>query len=191
MKVTPTDIPDVLVVEPDVFEDSRGFFFESYREERFRAAGIQARFVQDNHSHSVRHTLRGLHFQLEHPQAKLCRVASGEVLDVAVDIRAGSPTFGRWVGVTLSAENRRQLFVPRGFAHGFLVLSATADFLYKCDEVYHPEDDRGILWRDPGLGIRWEVSEPIVSAKDARLPALADLGPEQLPRYEAGKSNPK
>ena len=144
MKVTPTSHPEVLLIEPDVFEDERGFFMETYHVEKFAAAGLPTRFLQDNHSRSVRGVLRGLHYQLEHPQGKLVRMVSGEVLDVAVDIRKGSPRFGQWVAVTLSAENRRQLYVPPGFAHGFCTLSEQADFLYKCTDIYTPGDEHGI-----------------------------------------------
>lgn len=184
MKRIETNLPEVCVLEPTVFADSRGFFFESYHQEKFAELGITARFVQDNHSRSVKGTLRGLHYQLRYPQAKLCRVVSGTVLDVAVDIRRGSPTFGQWVSVVLSAENKWQIFVPRGFAHGFVVLSETADFLYKCDEFYHPEDDHGIAWNDPDLAIDWQLTQPpLLSAKDARNPFLASLSPDDLPLY--------
>ena len=150
-----TSIEGVKVVDVKLYGDARGGFMETYREENFVAGGIDALFVQDNQSYSVQGVLRGLHFQIEHPQAKLVRVISGTVFDVAVDLREGSPTWGQWEGVVLSAENRRQFFVPRGFAHGFLVLSETAEFCYKCDDIYHPGDEGGIMWNDPELGVEW------------------------------------
>jgi dTDP-4-dehydrorhamnose 3,5-epimerase len=175
MTVTPTDtLPDVLIIEPRVFRDDRGFFVETYHAPRYRAAGIDADFIQDNHSRSVRGTLRGLHWQTApHPQAKLVRVLDGEILDVAVDIRAGSPTLGRWAAVTLSADNFRQLFVPAGFAHGFLVLSERADIEYKCSDIYDPASERGLMWNDPELGIDWPTVTPILSARDQRHPPFA------------------
>lgn len=170
MKVTPTTIPEVLLVEPRVFGDSRGFFYESYNERAFReAAGVAVSFVQDNHSRSRRGVLRGLHYQVRQPQGKLVRVVRGAVFDVAVDIRRGSPTFGRWVGAELSEENQRQLWVPAGFAHGFLVLSESADFLYKTTDYYAPEHERCIAWNDPELAIAWPLAgEPVLSANDAK-----------------------
>lgn len=174
----------MLLLRPQVHEDTRGFFFESYHQAKLADLGIREVFVQDNHSKSCRNTLRGLHYQLKHPQAKLCRVVQGEVLDVAVDVRVGSPHFGRWVSAVLSAENKQQIFVPAGFAHGFAVLSETAEFLYKCSDFYFPEDERGILWSDPGLGIPWEVSEPVISRKDAANARLAHVPAEFLPRYD-------
>ena len=169
MNVIPTDIPDVLLLEPRVFGDSRGFFFESFNQRSFEAAtGGETRFVQDNHSRSGRGVLRGLHYQVEHPQGKLVRVVAGVVFDVAVDIRSGSPTFGRWVGAELSADNKRQLWIPPGLAHGFLVLSETAEFLYKTTDFYAPAHERCIIWNDPVLGIRWPLTEPpILSDRDA------------------------
>lgn len=178
-----TSLPGVLIIEPRVFSDERGFFFESYNLQRFEEVGITARFIQDNHSKSVRNTLRGLHYQCKHPQAKLCRVVQGEVLDVAVDIRRGSPTFGKWISVLLSAENKRQIYLPPGFAHGFAVLSETAEFLYKCDEFYHPGDEHGIAWDDPEIGIEWGVSDPLLSPKDSRNPKLSEAEPDNLPLY--------
>jgi dTDP-4-dehydrorhamnose 3,5-epimerase len=184
LQVIETSLPGVLVVKPRVFADPRGFFMETYRENVLAAAGITDRFVQDNHSRSSRGVLRGLHYQLRHPQAKLCRVASGEVLDIAVDVRLGSPTFGKWVSVLLSADNQCQLYIPQGFAHGFVVLSETADFLYKCSDYYDAGDDRGVLWNDPAIGIDWRTPEPILSDKDQRYHPLSQIAPDQLPRYQ-------
>ena len=169
MKVTPTAIPDVLLLEPKVFGDSRGFFFESFNQRVFEAAvGCPTHFVQDNHSRSGRGVLRGLHYQIAQPQGKLVRVVSGAVFDVAADIRPGSPTFGRWVGVELTADNQQQLWIPPGLAHGFLVLSDNAEFLYKTTDYYSPAHERCILWSDPVLDIRWPLAEPpILSSKDA------------------------
>jgi dTDP-4-dehydrorhamnose 3,5-epimerase len=178
-------LPGVVLLHPTVFRDARGQFFESYHEAKLAALGIRDRFVQDNQSRSVRGALRGLHYQLKRPQAKICRVAQGEVLDVAVDIRLGSPNFGKWAGVVLSGENSLQIYIPAGFAHGFLVLSESADFLYKCSEFYDRDDERGIRWNDPTLGIRWNEASPLLSAKDSALPLLADLPAEFLPRYRA------
>lgn len=168
MSVTPTAVPDVIVLEPKVFGDSRGFFLESWNQRDFAAAGIRAEFVQDNHSRSGRNVLRGLHYQIRQPQGKLLRVIAGEIYDVAVDIRRNSPTFGRWIGLTLSAENRRMVWVPAGFAHGFLVVSEAAEVLYKATDYYAPEHERTIAWNDPDIGIAWPLSgEPVLSAKDA------------------------
>jgi dTDP-4-dehydrorhamnose 3,5-epimerase len=183
MKRIETSLPKVCLIEPAVFEDERGFFFESYSEIKFAEIGIRDRFVQDNHARSVRYTLRGLHYQVKHPQAKLCRVVQGEVLDVVVDIRRGSSQFGKWVSGLLSAENKRQMYVPAGFAHGYLVLSGTAEFLYKCSDFYHPEYERGVAWNDPTIGIDWGVQNPILSPKDARSPKLSSIAPEDLPDY--------
>jgi dTDP-4-dehydrorhamnose 3,5-epimerase len=177
----PTDLPGVVLIEPQVFEDSRGFFLETYHRAKFEAAGIPEAFVQDNHSRSVRGVLRGLHFQTGRPQGKLVRVVRGAVFDVAVDIRRGSPTFGRWTGLEISAENRRMVYVPPGFAHGFCTLSPQADFLYKCTDLYAPELDRGIRWDDPDVGVKWPISAPLLSAKDAALPRLRDVPREELP----------
>ena len=152
---TKTSIEGVVIVDAKRFGDERGYFMETYKRPDFVAGGIGCEFVQDNQSSSGKGVLRGLHFQIEHPQAKLVRVISGEVFDVAVDLREGSPTYGKWEGVVLSAENRRQFFIPRGFAHGFLVLSDTAEFCYKCDDVYHPDDEGGLMWNDPAIGIDW------------------------------------
>ena len=167
MRIQPTAIPDVLLVEPDVHGDARGFFFESYNRRALAAAGIDAEFVQDNHSRSRRGVLRGLHYQIEHAQGKLVRAAEGEVFDVAVDLRRRSPTFGRHVAMMLSATNRRMLYIPPGFAHGFIVTSESADFLYKTTDYWHPEHERTLLWNDRALGIAWPAGiEPILAAKD-------------------------
>jgi dTDP-4-dehydrorhamnose 3,5-epimerase len=182
MKVHATDLPGVVVLEPTVFRDPRGFFLESYHAQRYTEAGISGAFVQDNHSRSARGTLRGLHAQEHHPQAKLLRVIEGEVWDVAVDIRVGSPTFGRHVGVTLSAEDQRQIYVPTGFAHGFCVVSDSAQVEYKCTDYYHPEDELRILWSDPALAIPWPVRDPVLSDKDRAAVPLRTLL-DRLPRY--------
>jgi dTDP-4-dehydrorhamnose 3,5-epimerase len=175
VKVTPTALPDVKLVEPRVFGDARGFFMESWNDRTLRDAGIDATFVQDNHSRSGQRVLRGLHYQIRHPQGKLVRVVAGEVFDVAVDMRRSSPTFGRWVGVTLSEHDKRMLWVPAGFAHGFLVLSPSADFLYKTTDYYHPEHERTLLWNDADVGIDWPlVGEPLLAAKDAAGARLRD-----------------
>lgn len=168
MKVTPTAIPDVLLIEPKVFGDDRGFFFESFNQKVFEeATGLQATFVQDNHSKSSRNVLRGLHYQIKRPQGKLLRVVQGEVFDVAVDIRKDSKTYGQWVGQILSAENKKQLWIPPGFAHGFLTLSETAEFLYKTTDYYAPEHERCIAWDNPKIGIKWPLTAaPILSEKD-------------------------
>jgi dTDP-4-dehydrorhamnose 3,5-epimerase len=181
MKRIETSFPGVLLIEPTVKHDERGFFFESYNQRDFSELGIAEAFVQDNHSMSVRGTLRGLHYQLQHPQAKLCRVVEGEVLDVALDIRRGSPRFGEHTATVLSAENRRQIYIPPGFAHGFLVMSDTAEFLYKCSDFYYQGDERGVLWNDPELGIEWGIDDPKLSAKDGRLPRLRAISPDDLP----------
>jgi len=165
----------VLVIEPDVHEDGRGFFLETYHEEKYREGGVAGPFVQDNHSRSVGGTLRGLHLQARRPQGKLIRVVEGEIFDVAVDVRRGSPSFGRWVGHSLSAENFRQCWVPPGFAHGFCVLSEFAHVEYKCTELYDPAGELGIVWNDPALGIVWPIQNPIVSDRDRRHPKLAEL----------------
>ena len=181
MQVIETKIPGVFLIQPEVHEDSRGFFFESYHQSKLAEHGIRETFVQDNHSKSCRGTLRGLHYQLKHPQAKLCRVVQGEVLDVAVDIRVGSPYFGQWVSATLTAANKQQILIPGGFAHGFLVLSENAEFLYKCSEFYRSEDEHGILWSDPDLGIAWPRDLDLVaSERDRTAPRLAEIR-EELP----------
>jgi len=173
MRVTPTEIPDVLLVEPRVFGDDRGFFYESWNRRALAAAGLDVDFVQDNHSRSTRGVLRGLHYQVRHAQGKLVRVVAGEVYDVAVDLRRGSPTFGRHVAMTLSAENRRMLWVPPGFAHGFCVTSDSAEFLYKTTDYWHAEHERTLLWNDPALRIAWPVDAPVLAAKDAAGTPLA------------------
>jgi dTDP-4-dehydrorhamnose 3,5-epimerase len=170
MEFKPTVIPDILIIEPKVFGDERGFFMETYQAARFAAAGIEAKFVQDNHSGSGQGILRGLHYQIQQAQGKLVRVVAGEVFDVAVDLRRASPTFGKWVGQCLSAENKRQIWIPPGFAHGFYVLSEWAELVYKATEVYAPEWERTLLWNDPELGIQWPLVgglPPILSSKDA------------------------
>lgn len=170
-----TDIEGVYIIEPKVFGDERGYFMETYRESDFREAGLDYKFVQDNQSRSRKGVLRGLHYQRNFPQAKLVRVISGVVFDVAVDLRKNSPTYGKWVGAILSSENKRMLMIPRGFAHGFVVLSDTAEFVYKCDEMYHPEDEGGILWNDPNIGIVWPYQEdPLLSEKDKKHPTLKE-----------------
>jgi len=177
MRVTPTALPEVKIIEPRVFEDARGFFMETWQEQRFAEAGIQARFVQDNHSASRQWVLRGLHYQLRQPQGKLVRVTRGEVFDVAVDLRRSSSTYGRWVGESLSESNRRMMWVPPGFAHGFLVMSERVEFLYKCTDYYSPDDERALLWNDPDVGIEWPLPagvEPIVSNKDGNAARLHD-----------------
>lgn len=170
-----TKIDGVFVIEPQIFGDERGFFMETYKESDFKNAGLDYNFIQDNHSKSRKGVLRGLHYQLHYPQAKLVRVIQGEVFDVAVDLRKNSPTYGQWVGVILSAENKKMFMIPRGFAHGFVVLSETAEFVYKCDELYHPEDEGGIMWNDPEVGIEWPYKgEPLLSEKDKKHPSLKE-----------------
>ena len=185
MKITPTVIPDVLLIEPDVFGDSRGFFMETWHRQKYAEQGLDVDFVQDNHSRSSKGVLRGLHYQLEKPQGKLVRVATGRVFDVAVDIRKGSPTFGQWVGAELSEHNQHQFYVPPGFAHGFCVLSESADFLYKCTDLYAPQYEYGILWNDPEIGIEWPEGDFKISDKDAQNSLLSELG-DQFPVYEGG-----
>ena len=170
-----TEIDGVYIIEPTAFGDNRGYFMETYNEADFKVAGLNYTFVQDNQSSSRKGVLRGLHFQKTYPQAKLVRVLKGEVFDVAVDLRKGSKTYGKWVGVVLSEENKRQFMVPRGFAHGFVVMSETAEFAYKCDEFYHPEDEGGIMWNDPEIGVEWpDVGEIILSEKDKNHPKLSE-----------------
>jgi dTDP-4-dehydrorhamnose 3,5-epimerase len=178
-----TSLPGVCELRPVIHGDDRGFFIETYHQANFTALGISDVFVQDNHSRSAKGTLRGLHYQLNHPQAKLCRVVEGEALDVAVDIRLGSYHFGKWTSVLLSAAQHNQVYIPRGFAHGFLALTDTVQFLYKCDDYYARADELGILWNDPALNISWGISNPTLSAKDAKNPRLADVPQNLLPRY--------
>jgi len=178
-------LPEVLLVEPQRFGDARGYFLETFRKERYQEAGIKLDFVQDNLSRSTRGILRGLHLQHPNGQGKLVYVLVGEVFDVAVDVRVGSPNFGKWTGATLSAEDHRQLWIPSGFAHGFCVTSATALFAYKCTAPYSAADEVGVLWNDPGLGIPWPVAAPQLSAKDSALPRLAAIDKTRLPRYQA------
>jgi dTDP-4-dehydrorhamnose 3,5-epimerase len=176
MNVISAAIPDVLLIEPKIFGDDRGFFFESFNSRAFeQATGLKPEFVQDNHSKSAKNVLRGLHYQIQNPQGKLVRVVEGEVFDVAVDLRKSSKTFGQWVGTCLSAENKKQLWIPEGFAHGFVVLSETAEFLYKTTDYYAPEHERSLLWCDPVLNIRWPIDgEPRLAAKDASAKRLAE-----------------
>ena len=181
MKFVPAAIPGVIIVEPDVFEDQRGFFLETYHVEKYRAGGISDVFVQDNQSRSAGGTVRGLHLQLGRPQGKLIRVIEGEIFDVAVDVRRGSPTFGKWVGVALSASNFKQCYIPRGFAHGFAVVSDVAQVEYKCTDIYDARSEIGIAWDDPALGIAWPVSNPVLSDRDKQHPRLADI--VELPIY--------
>jgi dTDP-4-dehydrorhamnose 3,5-epimerase len=183
MHILETTLPGVMLLEPHIFHDARGFFFESYHEKQAWDGGLKVNFVQDNHSFSKQGTLRGLHYQLNHPQGKLVRVVTGEVFDVAVDLRQGSPTFGKWHGALLSAANHRQLYVPPGFAHGFCTISETADFLYKCSDFYASGDEYAIRWNDPEIGIDWPIAEPILSPKDAIAPLLKDATP-RLPFYK-------
>ncbi|HMD37218.1 MAG TPA: dTDP-4-dehydrorhamnose 3,5-epimerase [Vicinamibacterales bacterium] len=182
MQVLPTRLPGVVVIEPDVHRDGRGFLVESFHAEHYRLHGIDGPFVQDNHSRSGGGTLRGLHLQRARPQAKLVRVVAGVIFDVAVDVRRGSPTFGRWVGVTLSAENFRQCYVPAGFAHGFCVVGDVAEVIYKCTDVYDAANQVGIAWNDPSLAIEWPIREPLLSKRDAANPILADVM-DRLPEY--------
>ena len=175
MNVLATDLPGVLILEPNVFPDARGFFLETYNKERYAAAGLTLEFVQDNLSFSSRGVLRGLHYQNPHAQGKLVHVLAGEVWDVAVDLRRDSAHFGRWTAVALSGENKKQFYIPPGFAHGFCVLSETALFTYKCTDLYHPECDGGVRWDDPDIGIEWPVAEPLLSEKDKKLPYLREL----------------
>jgi dTDP-4-dehydrorhamnose 3,5-epimerase len=183
MKTEKTAIAGVLIVRPTVFEDDRGFFLESYNKKEFYQAGIQKEFVQDNHSKSSYGVVRGLHFQQKYPQGKLICVIQGEVLDVVVDIRRGSPSFGQWISVLITAANKKQVWIPEGLAHGFSVLSETAEFCYKVTDFYHPEDEKGIRWNDPQLGIDWKIQSPILSLKDQQLPFLKDAENE-LPVFK-------
>jgi dTDP-4-dehydrorhamnose 3,5-epimerase len=183
MKFIETSLPGCVVIEPQVFGDARGFFYESYNEAKYREAGIDRRFVQSNVSRSARGVLRGLHYQWPHPQGKLVSVLEGEVYDVAVDIRHGSPTFGKWAGVMLTAENHRHFWIPEGFAHGFCVVSEHATFSYQCTDLYNREADGGIRWDDPAIGIDWPISSPLLSEKDAKAPLLSEVAESRLPEY--------
>jgi dTDP-4-dehydrorhamnose 3,5-epimerase len=176
IEILPTLLKEVLIIQPKVFSDHRGFFFESYNEKNFRDAGVNVAFVQDNHSRSLKNTLRGLHYQINPGQGKLVRTVAGEIFDVAVDIRWNLPTFGKWVGVNLSAENKKQLYVPVGFAHGFCVISDYAEVIYKCTDYYSPKDERGILWNDPQIGIHWPATAPLLSDRDQKHPHLLEIG---------------
>jgi len=175
MQFRRTDLPDVILIEPDVFPDARGFFLETYHARKYREGGITPTFVQDNHSRSERGTIRGMHAQRRHPQGKLVRVVYGEIFDVAVDVRRGSPTFGRWVSMVLSAANRHQCYVPPGFAHGFCVTSDAAEIEYKCTDFYDPTDELRIRWDDPAIGIAWPACTPLLSDKDRTAPLLAEI----------------
>jgi dTDP-4-dehydrorhamnose 3,5-epimerase len=183
MQILSTELDGVVIIEPKVFGDPRGFFLESWNADRYRAAGLPGTMVQDNLSSSMQGVLRGLHYQYPEPQGKLVYVLAGAVFDVAVDIRVGSPSFGRWTGVELSAENKRQLFIPEGFAHGFCVTSDRALFAYKCTRPYRPQYDRGIAWNDPEIGVRWPLAAPHLSEKDAQAPRLRDVSADNLPRW--------
>jgi dTDP-4-dehydrorhamnose 3,5-epimerase len=187
LQCKPTSLPEVFVFQPDVFPDSRGFFMETYNQKKYQEAGVPGPFVQDNHSHSTKGVLRGLHYQLMHPQGKLVFVLRGAILDVAVDIRQGGPTFGQWVAVELNDENKKQLYIPEGFAHGFCVLSDEVDVMYKCTDLYTPGDDYGVLWSDPDIGIDWPVETPLISEKDAANPTLRDALVAELPVYSRMK----
>lgn len=182
MRCIPSGIPEVIIIEPDVHRDARGFFVETYHAEKYRANGIAPVFVQDNHTRSLARTVRGLHMQCRRPQAKLIRVIAGEIFDVAVDLRRGSPSFGQSISVVLSADNFKQCYIPAGFAHGFCVLTSTADVEYKCSNLYDPDDDFGIAWDDPQLAIRWPVADPLLSDRDRRNPTLAQMA-DKLPGY--------
>ena len=186
LKFIETKIPGVIIIEPVVFNDSRGYFLETYHYNKYTENGLKVSFVQDNHSHSVKGTLRGLHYQLNHAQGKLLYTVKGEIFDVAVDIRKSSPTFGKWVGAVLSGENKRQLYVPPGFAHGFCVLSEEADVTYKCTDFYAPDDEYGIIWNDPDIGIDWPVKDPVLSDKDCNFNILTNIPDNLLPVCETG-----
>ena len=185
MKFTKTSFPDVLLIEPDVFKDTRGFFMETFNQRKYAEEGIDKAFVQDNYSHSRYGTLRGLHYQLKNAQGKLVFVITGEIFDIVVDIRLGSPKFGQWFGAHLSAENRRQIFVPEDFAHGFIVLSESVDVIYKCTDFHTPGDGYGIFWADPTIGIDWPIKNPILSDKDSKNPKLREIPEELLPAFHS------
>jgi len=189
MKIISTPVPEVLIIEPKVFGDERGFFVETYSEARYKNFGILLDFVQDNHSRSSKGVLRGLHFQLNQPQGKLVRVVRGSVFDVALDIRVGSPSFGQAAWVELSEDNKRQLWVPPGFAHGFVVTSETADFEYRCTDYYSPETEGAVLWNDPNLNIPWPIASPLLSEKDSGAQCLRDIDPAQLPQFITNASS--
>jgi dTDP-4-dehydrorhamnose 3,5-epimerase len=188
VRVVQTDIPGVLVIEPDVHRDPRGYFLETFHAAKYQAAGIDGPFVQDNQSRSLQGTVRGLHLQRQHPQGKLIRVVEGAIYDVAVDVRRGSPTFGRWVAITLSAENFLQCYIPPHFAHGFCVTTPVAQVEYKCTDIYHPASELGIAWNDPTLAIRWPVRDAVVSARDSRNPVMADVV-DALPAFAQSGSS--
>jgi dTDP-4-dehydrorhamnose 3,5-epimerase len=183
INIIPSKLPGVVIIEPPSYSDHRGFFMETYHKKEYEAAGLKKFFVQDNLSHSRQHVLRGLHYQLRHPQGKLIYVVSGEIFDVAVDIRKCSPTFCKWEGVALSSENKKQIYIPEGFAHGFVVLSETATVAYKCTALYAPGDEYGIFWNDPAIGIQWPVDKPILSEKDNRNPRVGDMPETDLPLF--------
>jgi len=189
VQVSQTSLPGVLLIKPRVFPDRRGFFLETFSRKKYADAGLDHTFLQDNHSRSCRETLRGLHYQLNLPQAKLVYAVTGRIFDVAVDLRRGSPTFGKWVGVNLSEHDSQQMFIPEGFAHGFCVLSETADVIYKCTNPYAAGDDCGILWSDQTIRIDWPIDTPILSDRDSRNPKLCDIPPEHLPVYDASSQN--
>ncbi|MBW2615149.1 MAG: dTDP-4-dehydrorhamnose 3,5-epimerase [Deltaproteobacteria bacterium] len=183
MRFLSTSLPGVILIEPDVFKDDRGFFMETFHKKRYADSGIDRVFVQDNLSHSKQGTLRGLHYQLKSAQAKLVYVVTGEIFDVALDIRHGSPTFGKWEGTRLSDNNKKQIYIPEGFAHGFCVLSETADVIYKCTDLYTPGDEYGVFWADPAIGIDWPIKSPVLSEKDRKNPELEKIPANRLPVY--------
>jgi dTDP-4-dehydrorhamnose 3,5-epimerase len=185
MERVETSLPGVFELRPVIYRDARGLFIETYHQAKFADLGIRDTFVQDNQSRSAKGTLRGLHHQLHHPQAKLCRVVEGEALDVAVDIRVGSPHFGKWTSVLLSAKEHNQIYIPTGFAHGFIALTDTVTFLYKCSHYYAPADEYAVLWNDPDLAISWGTSDPVLSERDRKNPRLRDIPPESLPKYRS------
>lgn len=187
MQVDNTNLTGVLVITPKVHQDPRGFFFESFQAERYRQIGIEQAFVQDNVARSSQGVLRGLHYQLQYPQGKLVSVTSGEAFDVAVDIRVGSPTFAQWYGTVLSDTNHKQLYVPPGFAHGYCVITEIADFIYRCTEYYHPEDEYGVKWNDPELNIQWPIDAPLLSEKDLHNSDLKSVNRNNLPKYQPSK----
>jgi dTDP-4-dehydrorhamnose 3,5-epimerase len=183
MRFLSNSLPGVILIEPDVFKDDRGFFMETFHKKRYADSGIDRVFVQDNLSHSKKGTLRGLHYQLKNGQGKLIYVVTGEIFDVALDIRHGSPTFGKWAGIRLSDNNKKQTYIPEGFAHGFCVLSETADVIYKCTDLYTPGDEYGVFWADPAINIDWPIKSPALSEKDRKNPALENIPANHLPAY--------